>query len=100
MRRARFVGWTLGVLGLTLGARATDLAEIQKSGTLRVLVVDGSPAFLSLKGGGEPGMDREILDGFARLHKLAVKPVEAPTWESLVPMTPSPSRSSPPATWS
>lgn len=70
----------------TFRAGAADLAEVQASGTLRVLVVDGSPAFLSLKAGGEPGMDREILDGFARLHKLTVKAVEAPTWESLVPM--------------
>jgi membrane-bound lytic murein transglycosylase F len=68
------------------GAAAADLAEVKASGVLRVLVVDGSPAFLSLKAGGEPGMDREILDAFARLHKLTVKAVEAPTWESLVPM--------------
>jgi membrane-bound lytic murein transglycosylase F len=85
MGKRRVVGWALG-LACTVGAQAADLAEIQSSGALRVLVVDGSPAFLSLKAGGEPGLDREILDGFARLHKLTLKPVEAPTWESLVPM--------------
>ncbi len=71
---------------VTSAVGAADLAEIKTSGVLRVLVVDGSPAFLSLKAGGEPGMDREILDGFARLHKLTITPVEAPTWEALVPM--------------
>jgi len=52
---------------------------------LQVLVVDGSPAFFNLKGAGRPGLDREILDGFARLHGLSVKAVEAPSWAALVP---------------
>jgi membrane-bound lytic murein transglycosylase F len=82
---AQVVAWALA-LALPAGAHAVDLPEVAKSGTLRVLVVDGSPAFLSLKAGGEPGLDREILDGFARLHKLTVKPVEAPSWDALVPM--------------
>jgi membrane-bound lytic murein transglycosylase F len=50
-----------------------------------VLVVDGSPAFCRLDGGGEPGLDREILDGFAKLHGLSVKVVDAPSWAALVP---------------
>ena len=53
---------------------------------LQALVVDGSPAFFGLKAGkGEPGLDREILDGFARLHGLRVDAVEAPSWAALVP---------------
>jgi ABC-type amino acid transport substrate-binding protein len=66
-------------------APPADLAEIQKAGTLRVLVVDGSPAFFALGKGVDPGFDRELLDGFAALHKLRVTPVEAPTWNALVP---------------
>jgi membrane-bound lytic murein transglycosylase F len=65
-------------------AAGADLREIEASGALRVLVVDGSPAFFNLKP-GEPGLDREILDGFARLHKLTVKPVEVDAWSGLVP---------------
>lgn len=66
-------------------AGADDLPELRKSGVLRVLAVDGSPVFFRLAGPGEPGLDREILDGFARLHDLRVAAVEAPGWGSLVP---------------
>jgi peptidoglycan lytic transglycosylase F len=80
---------TLALTGLLAAGAAwgaTDFPELPEAGVLRVLAVDGSPAFLALKPGGEAGMDREILDGFARLHRLTVRAVEAPTWESLVPM--------------
>jgi ABC-type amino acid transport substrate-binding protein len=65
-------------------APAADLAEIRASGKLRALVVDGSPAFYALKAGG-PGLDREILEGFGRLHKLALETVEVASWADLVP---------------
>jgi len=75
------------LLVATLGASASaaDLGAIQKSGVLRVLAVDGSPAFFALKAGGEPGMDREILEGFARLNRLTLKAVEVSSWDALVP---------------
>jgi len=66
-------------------AAAADLAEIRSGGKLRALVVDGSPAFYALKPGGEPGLDREILEGFARLHKLTLETVQVPSWNELVP---------------
>ncbi len=69
----------------TCSTAAADLAAIQLAGKLRVLAVDGSPAFLALKPGGEPGLDREILDGFARLSKLEIVIVEAPSWGALLP---------------
>jgi membrane-bound lytic murein transglycosylase F len=77
------------VLGLALAsssALAADL-ELRKPGVLQALVVDGSPAFFLLKsaGAGDPGLDREILEGFARLHGLRVDAVEAPSWAALVP---------------
>jgi ABC-type amino acid transport substrate-binding protein len=57
--------------------------ELGRPGTLRVVAVGGSPAFFNLKS-GEPGLDREVLEGFARLHGLTVSPVEAPSWSALV----------------
>jgi histidine transport system substrate-binding protein len=68
-------------------ARGADLPELQKTGTLRVLVVDGSPAFFALHPSApdRPGLDREILDGFCRLNKLTLKVVEVPSWDALVP---------------
>ncbi len=75
----------LSAICLAAPAYAADLPEIEKAGVLRVLVVDGSPAFFSLTAGAEPGMDREILDGFARLQKLTLQAVPVPSWDALVP---------------
>lgn len=66
-------------------AFASDLDDLKKTGVLRALVVDGSPAFVSLKPGDPPGFERELLDGFARLYGLRVELVEVATWEDLVP---------------
>ena len=66
-------------------ANAADLPEIVKRGELRVLVVDGSPAFFGVRPGAPPGLEREILDGFASLHKVKVRVVEIQSWEDLLP---------------
>jgi membrane-bound lytic murein transglycosylase F len=62
-----------------------DLPEIKKQGVLRVLVVDGSPEFYGVRAGASAGLDRELLDGFARLHGLEIRTVEIPSWDELVP---------------
>jgi ABC-type amino acid transport substrate-binding protein len=55
-------------------------------GKLRVLTVDGgSRFFLATTPGGPGGFDRELLDGFARLHHLEVEVVPVPTWADLLP---------------
>jgi membrane-bound lytic murein transglycosylase MltF len=52
-------------------ARAdADLAEIRKRAQLRVLVADSPPQFFSSQPDGPPGLEREILHGFARLHAV------------------------------
>jgi membrane-bound lytic murein transglycosylase F len=66
-------------------AAAADLPAVQKRGELRVLVVDGSPAFFGVRPGAPPGLEREILDGFASLHKVKVKVVEIQSWDALIP---------------
>lgn len=78
-----------GVLVLTLvssgvAADPTDLPEIKGRGTLRILVVDGAPNFFSLKPDGAPGLDREILEGFARLHRVELRPVPVSSWTGLI----------------
>jgi membrane-bound lytic murein transglycosylase F len=70
---------------LAVAPVSADLAEVKKTGVLRVLVVDGAPYFLSLRGGDSPGLEREILDGFARLEGIKVQLVEVPEWKDLVP---------------
>ena len=62
-----------------------DLDAIKKAGELRVLVVDGAPVFINLSSHGDPGMEREILDGFARLHGLQIRLVTVAEWKDLIP---------------
>lgn len=71
----------------TSAALAADLLEIQKRGTLRVLAVvaDEEAYFVSQRPGGPPGFDLEVLEGFARLHKLTVEVVPASGWAALIP---------------
>jgi ABC-type amino acid transport substrate-binding protein len=69
------------------GAQARDLQEIKKTGRLRVVAVveEREPEFVSLKPGGAPGFDREILEGFARIQGVGLEFVLAPNWQVLMP---------------
>jgi len=64
-----------------------DLAEIQQRGVLRVLVMPAPDEahFFNSAGQGEPGFDREIVEGFAHLHDLRTEVVPVSSWGDLVP---------------
>ena len=66
---------------------AGDLAEIRKRGTLRALVVvsEEEAYFVSSKPDAPPGFDAEVLEGFARLHKLKLTIVPVSGWDALIP---------------
>jgi ABC-type amino acid transport substrate-binding protein len=68
-------------------AEARDLPDIKKQGHLRVVAVveEREPEFVSLKPGGAPGFDREILEGFARIQGVGLEFVLAPNWQVLMP---------------
>ncbi len=71
---------TLVVLAsLALASPAlADLAEIKASGVLRVVAVkEEAPEMFSFSDTGEPGFEREIIEGFARLQGVKVQPVPA-----------------------
>jgi ABC-type amino acid transport substrate-binding protein len=76
------------LLAALVGAAAVpahaDWPDIQKRGTLRVLVVD-EDLFYNLKPGQQPGLDKEVLDGFASLHKLKLEVVPLPSWDAMIP---------------
>jgi polar amino acid transport system substrate-binding protein len=74
-------------LSLAAEPAAADLAEIKARGVLRVLRVDAPSGdeFFSLGADAPPGFDREILDGFATLHRLKLEPVTVPSWADLAP---------------
>ena len=69
-----------------LGA-ATDLDEIKQRGALRVLRMDvrGTDEFFPPDGGNRLGFDRELLDGFASLHRVRLEPVTVSSWDGLIP---------------
>jgi membrane-bound lytic murein transglycosylase F len=64
---------------------ARDLGEIQARGTLKVLtVVDEEPEMFNFRA-GEPGFERELVEGFASLHKLKVESVVIQHFEDIIP---------------
>src|SRR3990172_7224690 len=68
-------------------AAAADLAEIKARGSLRVLAgADEDPVWFSIRQGESPGFEREVLEGFARLHKLRFEAVPVVRWEEAIPM--------------
>ena len=71
----------LAVILIALPASAVDLPEIQARGSLRVIAAEGEqPEMFDFDGDpAKPGLEREMLEGFARLKrlKLEVVPVKA-----------------------
>ncbi len=64
---------------------AADWPEIQKSGRLRVVVAaDEQPEMFNLKPTGEPGFEREMIQSFARLHKLELDVVTVPRYDERI----------------
>lgn len=87
MRRRVFRFFTS--LALLAGApcvlEALDLQEIKSRGVLRVLVsADEETAMFNFKPGGEPGFERELIEAFARLHRLKVEPVPIQRFEGIL----------------
>jgi membrane-bound lytic murein transglycosylase F len=71
---------------LLLGAApADDLRGIKARGVLRVIAQkDEAPELFNLRA-GEPGFEREVIDGFAKLHGLTLEPVVMPTAADRLP---------------
>jgi ABC-type amino acid transport substrate-binding protein len=85
MRRLSTFAVVALLVTLAQSAAASDLAAIKARGSLRVLAVQMKQAdeFFQLQ--GRPGFDREILEGFAKLHGLRLVPVPVSGWDELVP---------------
>lgn len=65
-------------------APAFDLADVQTRGSLRVAVVEGQPGLFAWGPGQAPGFDREVLEGFARLHRVGLSVVPRTTPEAAI----------------
>jgi peptidoglycan lytic transglycosylase F len=74
-------------LAAAIPAAAADLAQVRARGTLRVIVMPLSAAdeFFPVPAGARPGFDREVLDGFAGLHRIKLVVVPVDGWDNLVP---------------
>lgn len=84
----RALGFAAALIPLLAGpAPAEDLDAITKRGALRVLavVIAEEPFFVSLKPGAPPGFDQEMLDGFAKLHRLRLEIVPISGYDALIP---------------
>jgi ABC-type amino acid transport substrate-binding protein len=78
----------LGAVLAAAGAQAADLAAVKQRGVLRVLHVPvaGSTEFFAAAADGTGvGFDREVLEGFAGLHRLRLEPVALDGWAKLAP---------------
>jgi len=80
-----------GVLSLLLvpilagGAIAGDLPQIQAAGVLKVIHEKDEAVEMFNTGPGEPGFEREMIEGFAKLHGLKVEPVAVATSAERIP---------------
>jgi len=77
---------TILLLSAAARAAATDLPEMKARGILRVIAAaDEAPETFSFAGGESPGLDRELVEGFARLQGLRLEPVKAKTYGDRIP---------------
>ncbi len=74
MKRTLAVALALALAGGTLAG--SDLAEIKARGVLKVIAQkDEAPEMYSLAQAGDPGFEREMVEGFARLQGLKIETV-------------------------
>ena len=65
---------------------AQDLAALKARGVIKVLVAaDEVPETFSFRPGETPGLERELIEGFSRLHKLEMKPVPVKDFSDIIP---------------
>jgi ABC-type amino acid transport substrate-binding protein len=86
-RKRSWFAWSVATFLASAGiASPADLAEVRERGSLRVLVAaDEDPDWFNFKSGPNPGFEREILEGFARLQRVRLDVVPIRQFEELIP---------------
>jgi membrane-bound lytic murein transglycosylase F len=82
--RSRTLLPTLATL-LAAAASPQDLPDIQARGTLRVLAVTSAEQTFFVSDAPRGGFDWEMLEGFAKLHKVTLELVPVDGWDDLIP---------------
>jgi polar amino acid transport system substrate-binding protein len=79
--------WAVSLLLLgPWAAHAADFAEVKTRGQLRAIAAaDEAAETFSFTPGPSPGFDRELLEGFVRLHGLQLEGVKAKTYGDRIP---------------
>lgn len=71
---------------LAVPCRAFDLPEIKARGSLRVIAGAGEqPEEFSFSPGPDPGFEREMIEGFAKLHHLQIEVLPGKDWDERIP---------------
>lgn len=83
-------GWGVAALAALVAGSgvpaSADLAEIKARGSLRVLVsADELPHMFSFESSGDPGLEREMVLGFARTEGVTVEVVKVDKFERIIP---------------
>ena len=72
--------------GFALDVSAADLPELKTKGVLKVIAQkDEAPEMFSFAAKGAPGFEREMIEGFARLHDLKVETLAVKTSDERIP---------------
>jgi ABC-type amino acid transport substrate-binding protein len=84
---SRTVVWACLIVAMAVAPAPADLSQIKSDGVLRVLVNPDlkRPEFFSIRPGTPPGFDQEVVEGFARLHRLRVEIRAVDGWGALIP---------------
>jgi len=82
-----FFGATLLAFVSVPNGQAYDLAEIKARGSIRVIAAEGvQPEEFSFKPGADPGFEREIIEGFARVENLKLEVLPGVGWDARIPL--------------
>ncbi len=82
----RRLAWGLALTLVAALASGADLQDIQERGALRAIAQTGeAPEMFRFSGPGEPGFEREMLEGFASLYDLALEVVPVDTSADRIP---------------
>jgi ABC-type amino acid transport substrate-binding protein len=82
----RRLAWGLVLALAAAPGSGADLEDIQKRGVLRVIAQAGeAPEMFRFSGSGEPGFEREMIQGFTSLYDLTLEPVEVDTSGDRIP---------------
>ena len=87
--RRQVMRWTLAACMLVSGAATAGAVEPTPGlpARLRVLVpADEMPEMFSFDAKGEPGFEREVIEGFCRIHGLALDVVKVRDFDQIIPM--------------